>query len=345
MKRWTGAQVSKGTYPVMVDDSWFPKPLQPGSESKLYDCILYIVSSGVNPNKEMSNVHSDYPSPVHISIAQAAPPLPAKTEASTNQRVEKRADVQPWVIVVSIISSLILLGSCVAAVWTLRQIRRRKLVYGEKGHLDNNTGRTIFSMTQIEKQEKEITNSTSNRSTDHETGFLQPPSIRFHTASVGTRTSSELGSLRMTANMVASMMNNSSNNSNSVSNGSNNNTSSFMDENTIIRPQSTASCSNISCRSEPPLSSTDALLIADTFRQRMRRPEWQQQQSEGENETYEEDDVEESNAVVKRKKEEEKRRQLSEELLKKELAAEGTSMKKVGKRVNLSSTGGSRSSQ
>jgi hypothetical protein len=68
--------------------------------------------------------------------------------------------------------------------------------------------------------------------------------------------------------------------------------------NGAARPESTTSFSNISSRSEPPLTSTDALLIADTFRQRMRRPEWQQDQ-----------------------------------LLKNELEAEGTCMKKVAKRV------------
>lgn len=89
------------------------------------------------------------------------------------------------------------------------------------------------------------------------------------------------------------------------------------------RPQSTASFSNISSRSEPPLTSTDALLIADTFRQRMRRPEWQQQQQQLQKKEDEEAE------------EEDKRRQLSEQLLKKELEAEGTLMKKVGKRAHL----------
>jgi hypothetical protein len=88
------------------------------------------------------------------------------------------------------------------------------------------------------------------------------------------------------------------------------------------RPQSTTSFSNISSRSEPPLTSTEALLIADTFRQRMRRPEWQQQQKrKPENDQEDEEEM--------------KRRQLSQELLKNELEAEGTLMKKVGKRAHL----------
>lgn len=85
-------------------------------------------------------------------------------------------------------------------------------------------------------------------------------------------------------------------------------------------PQSTASFSNISSRSDPPLTSTEALLIADTFRQRMRKPDWKQQQQKKNT-----DDEEE----------EMKRRQLSQELLKYELEAEGALMKKVGKRARL----------
>ena len=94
-------------------------------------------------------------------------------------------------------------------------------------------------------------------------------------------------------------------------------------DNMIIRPQSVVSCSNVSTPSNdtPPISSADALMIADTFRQRMRRPEWQQQQQQ-QQQKQEHD-------------EESKRRQLSEELLKKELAAEGTLMKKVGKQAHL----------
>lgn len=86
-----------------------------------------------------------------------------------------------------------------------------------------------------------------------------------------------------------------------------------------LRPQST---SNISSRSDgPPLTSNDALMLADSFRQQMRQPDWQRQEQ-----TQLEDDSEQ------------RRRTLSEELLKKELAAEGTLMKKVGKRAHLLSS-------
>ncbi|ORY93408.1 hypothetical protein BCR43DRAFT_517641 [Syncephalastrum racemosum] len=86
-----------------------------------------------------------------------------------------------------------------------------------------------------------------------------------------------------------------------------------------LRPQST---SNISSRSEgPPLTSNEAIMLADSFRQQMRQPDWQRQPQ-----AQLEDDSEQ------------RRRTLSEELLKKELAAEGTLMKKVGKRAHMLSS-------
>lgn len=58
-------------------------------------------------------------------------------------------------------------------------------------------------------------------------------------------------------------------------------------------------------------------MIADTFRQRMRRPEWH------------------GNPFADVDEEEARRCHLSQELMKKELAEEGTLMKKVGKHAHL----------
>ncbi|KAI8074171.1 hypothetical protein BC940DRAFT_364081 [Gongronella butleri] len=101
-------------------------------------------------------------------------------------------------------------------------------------------------------------------------------------------------------------------------------------------PKAIQSMSNISCRSDPPLTSNDALLIGDTFRQRMRRPEWPHCSDVVQpNDTTDDDNVKKT---VKEDEEEMQRRLASELLLKKELEAEGTLMKQVGKRPHLLST-------
>ncbi|CAO3615329.1 unnamed protein product [Cunninghamella echinulata] len=112
--------------------------------------------------------------------------------------------------------------------------------------------------------------------------------------------------------------------------------SSTTQDNMHPPPPTLQSMSNLSCRSDPLLTSTDALLIADTFRQRMRRPEWphcstivQQQQEQ------QQDDENNNNNHKWSEDDEAQRRLASELLLKKELEAEGTLMKKVGKRANV----------
>jgi hypothetical protein len=105
---------------------------------------------------------------------------------------------------------------------------------------------------------------------------------------------------------------------------------------TAPHPAALQSMTNLSSRSDPPLTSTDALLIADTFRQRMRRPEWPHcsdivQPSSSSSKSAECENKEDE-------EEELKRRLASELLLKNELEAEGTLMKKVGKRAHLLST-------
>ncbi|ORE02842.1 hypothetical protein BCV72DRAFT_214484 [Rhizopus microsporus var. microsporus] len=62
---WSDIDPSVGTFPVLVDNSW---RLDSGNQT--YDCLVYIIPSHVKPLKEMNNVFSDYPSPIHINLAR-----------------------------------------------------------------------------------------------------------------------------------------------------------------------------------------------------------------------------------------------------------------------------------
>lgn len=165
--------------------------------------------------------------------------------------------VQPWVIAAVVLACLAVLGACLAIIWIVRHSRKRKLVHGEKGHLGKEKKNTLLSQCPNVYFILEL-NSTASSS-------MFPEKLPQSSMSLATPP-------------AAAVMPS---------------TPPYMLDD-AARPQSTASFSNVSSRSEPPLTSTDALLIADTFRQRMRRPEW---------------------------------------LLKTELEAEGTPMKKVGKQV------------
>ncbi|EPB83304.1 hypothetical protein HMPREF1544_09950 [Mucor circinelloides 1006PhL] len=362
IKKISDINTSKGSVAVLVDDTWRVDP-----SAQTYESLIYIVPNGINPEKEMANRYSDYPPPIRNLVAQSAlvplttafptatnassisasasmtnnpsstlsptsnsVPIPTNVELSAKDVNNKKETgpeahpIQPWVIAAVVLACLAVLGACVAIFWVMRHSRRRKLVYGEKGHLELNStaSSSMFPVLQQDGSSKEKLNAMSTISLNQPTiNTTVTTPVRFY----GTaHTGSERGSLKS-----HTAPNSPLNNTTPTNMGGFISTPSLPLDGKIYmlgdgaRPQSTASFSNISSRSEPPLTSTDALLIADTFRQRMRRPEWQQQQQQLQKKEDEEAE------------EEDKRRQLSEQLLKKELEAEGTLMKKVGKRAHL----------
>ncbi|CEP12442.1 hypothetical protein [Parasitella parasitica] len=355
IKNITNISTSKGNVPVLVDDTW---RLDPSAQT--YKSLVYIVPSGINPEEEMTNRFSDYPPPIYNLVEQMAlvplstalpesanvtisstiasmtnslvPTLPPSESSAVksladdadhrNQNGPEAHTIQPWIIAAVVLACLAVLGACLAIFWVMRHSRRRKLVYGEKGHLELNStaSSSMFPVLEQDGSSKEKLNAMSTISLNQPTiNTAVTAPVRFY----GTaHTGSERGSLK-----GQTAPNSPLNNAASTNMAGFISTPSLPLDGKIYmlgddtRPQSTASFSNISSRSEPPLTSTDALLIADTFRQRMRRPEWQQQQKN--------DDAKDAD------EEEEKRRYISEQLLKKELEAEGTLMKKVGKRAHL----------
>jgi hypothetical protein len=65
IKKISGVNTSKGTVPILVDDTW---RLAPTAET--YDSFVFIVANGVNQEKELNNRYSDYPPPVHNLVAR-----------------------------------------------------------------------------------------------------------------------------------------------------------------------------------------------------------------------------------------------------------------------------------
>ncbi|KAG2234265.1 hypothetical protein INT48_002855, partial [Thamnidium elegans] len=382
IKKLSGINTSKGSAPVLVDDTWRINAL-----SQTYDSLVYIVPNGVNPEKELNNMYSDYPSPIHFLVAQAAivplttalpsnmtssmasstsimtptnqiaiapptpPPSPNPSHKSTDDSNESKHGqkiLDPGIIAAIVLACLAVLGACIAVFWVMRQSRRRKLVYGEKGHLElrSTASSSMFPMNHVDSSSREKLHYQNNSSvsiTNGSTSQTNYPSFSSDavvmssplltagngpTKLLGTsHITTERGSLKShTAPTTPIQPSHHQPSFGFISVPS----LPLMEDHSVYmlgrsdnnRPQSTTSFSNISSRSEPPLTSTDALLIADTFRQRMRRPEWKQQQQQ--NKSTEEIELEED-----------QRRQLSEDLLKKELEAEGTLMKKVGKRAHL----------
>lgn len=61
--------------------------------------------------------------------------LPTISKTHLNKELHNTTSIQPWIIAVIVLACLAVLGACLAIFWAMRYGRRRKLVYGEKGHL------------------------------------------------------------------------------------------------------------------------------------------------------------------------------------------------------------------
>lgn len=65
IKQLTGIKTSKGSIPVLIDDTW-----RLDASAKTYDSLVYLVPTGLSPEKEFNNMYSDYPPPIHNLVAR-----------------------------------------------------------------------------------------------------------------------------------------------------------------------------------------------------------------------------------------------------------------------------------
>lgn len=70
------------------------------------------------------------------------PPTPPPSQSPSPSNLSTGKDdkedytiIQPGIIAAIVLACLAVVGACIAVFWVMRHSRRRKLVYGEKGHL------------------------------------------------------------------------------------------------------------------------------------------------------------------------------------------------------------------
>lgn len=61
-------------------------------------------------------------------------PSPSDVSAVKDEK-EDYMIIQPGIIAAIVLACLAVVGACIAVFWVMRHSRKRKLVYGEKGHL------------------------------------------------------------------------------------------------------------------------------------------------------------------------------------------------------------------
>ncbi|GAN01433.1 hypothetical protein MAM1_0007c00866 [Mucor ambiguus] len=84
VKNFTNLDRSSGGIEVAVDDSWFLTPLNPGDSPKNWTMLGFYLPSTLNSAQELASPTSMFPRPFNFTITQFAPPGNSSTTNTTN---------------------------------------------------------------------------------------------------------------------------------------------------------------------------------------------------------------------------------------------------------------------
>ncbi|CAM0139249.1 unnamed protein product [Umbelopsis sp. WA50703] len=337
VKNFTDIPTTDGQLVTTVDDSWFMEPLSPGSANVTYTYFPYLIASNLDPAEELKNIYSTYrqfetlgtlnfsvvQNSYPISHSSATPLLAQPTGSPTNstgvdngqQLNASSSKLQPWTIGVIVAACVAVLIAVIALFWIIRYTRRQRKLGTRRSFFTSNPKRSPGSddaaMIGTAGEAKEIAPGMQSHG-----GFdnRDVSSIHSGTPIMGGGASSR----RSTA-----MENNSTVGS---TRGSGLRNSTDPEKNASIISSQAARANDLGQlpegrQSNSVLSSTDALMIADTFRNLMRKPDWNEKDGDEleMNQPEEESDVE-------------KQKRIGNELLRQQLAEEGTQVQRIERR-------------
>ncbi|KAG2187621.1 hypothetical protein INT44_005311, partial [Umbelopsis vinacea] len=337
VKNFTQLPTTDNQLVTTVDDSWFPTKLSPGSANVTHTYYMYLIASDADPAAEMKNIYSMYRQEsigtLFFTVVQTAPSTAPSSSVSTAhssstvslaapstgsnangqlQASSSSSKLQPWTIGVIVAACVTVILAIIALIWIIRYTRRQRghrrsffLGDSKRSHGANDPGALdAAAMTQGIIPGMQSHGGFDNRdvSSIHSgTPIFGGTSSRRSTA---LENSSAFGSTR----------------------------GSGLRNSTGIDPEKNQSAISNSIRtsdlgqhpearqSNSVLSSTDALMIADKFRNLMRKPDWNEKSDDVEMEQhFEEND-------------EDKRKRLGNELLRQQLAEEGTQVQRIERR-------------
>ncbi|KAI7864346.1 hypothetical protein BDF14DRAFT_1884373 [Spinellus fusiger] len=259
IKVWAGLPNAQGVLVNQVDDSWFPSLLPDNSPNKSWAMTVYMLGSGANLQAELAKIPTKetlYPLPTNFTLIQNAHTTPSvdtaqptshdinATHLTTSPATSSDASpaLKPWAIAVICVSSFIFLAAIAAAVWAVRKIKRGK---------HRPMAETVRSFAPEPHQ------GTPALKTFAETG--SPGGDSRDMASIYSSTPMLQGTNVKHPPHFASPIFRDLQGEKKLSH--------------LLQPPDQPVSSSI-------LSSTDALMIADTFRQFMRKPEWNEHSEE-----------------------------------------------------------------
>ncbi|CAO3680070.1 unnamed protein product [Umbelopsis ramanniana] len=343
VKNFTQLPTTPGSLVTTVDDSWFPTKLSPGSANVTHTYFIYLIASDLDPATEMNNIYSIYRQEsigtLNFTVVQIAPlTTPSSSVSLSNSAAQPSSTtpqaaastpsdgnsqqlsssssgskLQPWTIGVIVAACIAVILAVIALIWTIRYTRRQRKFGHRRSFFLSDSKRSPGANDAGVVDAAAMTQGIIPGMQSHG-GFDNRDVSSIHS---GTPIFGGTSSRRSTA------LENSSAFGSTRGSGLRNSTGIDPEKNQSVISNAVRT-SDLGQHAEARqsnsvLSSTDALMIADTFRSLMRKPDWNEKSDEVEMENTEEND-------------EEKRKRLGNELLRQQLAEEGTQVQRIERR-------------
>ncbi|ORY92199.1 hypothetical protein BCR43DRAFT_497956 [Syncephalastrum racemosum] len=288
LKLWANLPRTQGVLVQLIDDSWYPSQLPDNSANKTWKPYAYVLSPGRNYQEEIDKLATSetyFPAPVQFTLIQNAHNTTNTTAANPSSEVgdkDTSSGLKPWMIGVIVAACVVFLALCGAVFWLFRKMRRNKAM-SAGGAETAGAGTAAASAGALASLAAAGTSEKGSQ-----------PNV--------VTDNRDISSIHSSTPMV-------------MHSGS--------QRSSPVRDKAGALMQHAEARqSSSILSSTDALMIADTFRQFMRKPEWTEHHEE-------EDDGLQSQWESKQQQQQQQR---GDEMLRRQLAEDGTPLQQVQKR-------------
>ncbi|KAI9319483.1 hypothetical protein BX666DRAFT_1926444 [Dichotomocladium elegans] len=254
-KQWPVSRLI-GSFVQQVDDTWFPSLLPDNTPNKTWHPSAYLIPDGYNIQDQIDNNYYDFPEPVNFTLIQSSHNTTSTGSGNgtgnTNNASENNSTsrLAGWLIAVIVIASVVFVLSILALIWFVRRLKRNKASMENEGD-----HRNLFQAPAG--------------------GEMSAPTITaarpFAAGSI--HNSNDISSIHSSTPMIQR-------------NGPSSPTPPPASPTPLSQPSVAQHVMqhHDARQSSSILSSTDAIMIADTFRQFMRKPEWNEHHDEEEEE-------------------------------------------------------------
>ncbi|KAL7308807.1 hypothetical protein PS15m_010953 [Mucor circinelloides] len=325
IKTWPGQERTKGVLVQHIDNSWYPSQISDNSPNVSWTMYFYIVGADYDIQTDLALIptqHNFFPVPqiftlIQISrnttattpstttISSSPTSIPSSITAATSGSNNNNKKLPGWAIAVIVIASLLFIAAVAALIWAYKRYKKRS----------NTNRRSMMAL-----------GPNNAGGDDEKVLILTPTKNESHVAiSQNIASTGDISSIHSSTQQLWSPRS----------------LSPRQDEVSFTSEKPQLGLNSDAHQSSSILSSTDALMIADTFRQFMRKPEWneelelqRQQQKEGaggggDGAGAGGGDATTTTTTTTRSEQERKR--LGDELLERQLKKEGTQVQSIDK--------------